>query len=173
MSRDPEDLGPSQPRRPRPPAGAPKRPGANLRPFRKPAVPTEPRSGRTRPGLVRRRELPQGQGQGQGQGPNRQRAHVRPSSTASTESPSRRGPSGGNGSFSVASARASSPSSAASSPRISMPGSTTAAPSRASRSSSPALRWARPSVGCGWPSKEARPWKRRWPASPRSSEPCF
>ena len=28
MSRDPEDLGSSQPRRPRPPAGAPKRPGA-------------------------------------------------------------------------------------------------------------------------------------------------
>ncbi|MGZ3357330.1 MAG: hypothetical protein ACXVBO_21105, partial [Isosphaeraceae bacterium] len=33
MSRDPEDLGPSQPRRPRPPAGAPKRPGAQPPPI--------------------------------------------------------------------------------------------------------------------------------------------
>ena len=33
MSRDPEDLGPSQPRRPRPPAGAPKRPGTQPPPI--------------------------------------------------------------------------------------------------------------------------------------------
>ena len=47
MSRDPEDLGPSQPRRPRPPAGAPKRPGATSahsanRRSRRNHVPAEP-----------------------------------------------------------------------------------------------------------------------------------
>ena len=169
LSQDPADMGPSQPRRPRPPTGAPKRPGANLRPCRRPAIPTDPRSGPTRDGLGRRRP---GLAVVQAREPRLPRLLVRPSSKASIGSPWRRDPNGGNGSSSAASALASLPSFAASLPPISMREWITPVPSQASNGSSPAPLWARPSAGFGSRSKPARTSKRRWPASPRSSTHC-
>ena len=76
LSRDPEDLGPSRPRRPRPQAGAPKRPGAAsacsaCRRFGRNHVSAEP--GSFRFAVARRRGLRRKSGKGSAPEPVRER----------------------------------------------------------------------------------------------------
>ena len=160
MSRGPEDVGPSQPRR----TGKDENPGN----------PARRRSGRE---WLRGLDVSAQSGHGRWQGQNRDEQEswheLTQADSAGSRSRWRPGPTGASGSSSAGSARASSPSSAASSRRTSTRGSTTTGPSRASRQQfagtalGPVIGRIRQAI-----KHRHRRSRRRWAASPRSSAPC-